>query len=57
MTTPAILGVGGALVDAVLPVDEAFLAAHVPGEKGGMESVSRADQDRWIAASGKTPAG
>ena len=56
MTTPAILGVGGALVDAVLPVDEAFLAAHVPGEKGGMESVSRADQDRWIAASGKTPA-
>ena len=56
MTTPAILGVGGALVDAVLPVDDAFLAAHVPGEKGGMESVTRADQDRWIAASGNTPA-
>lgn len=55
MTAKRILGVGGALVDALLPVTDEFLAAHVPGAKGGMEMVSRADQDRWIAASGNTP--
>jgi len=55
MTSGRILGVGSALVDAVLPVDDAFLSAHVPGAKGGMEMASRADQDRWIAASGSVP--
>ena len=55
MTTPAILGVGGVLVDAVLPVDDAFLAEHVPGEKGGMGFALREEQDRWIEASGNEP--
>ncbi len=56
MTAPAILGVGGVLVDAVLPVDDAFLTEHVPGAKGGMDFALREDQDRWITASGNEPA-
>lgn len=56
MTTPQILGVGSVLVDAVLPVDDAFLTANVPGDKGGMAFATREEQDRWIALAGKVPA-
>jgi sugar/nucleoside kinase (ribokinase family) len=34
-----LIGIGSPLVDLVLPVDDAFLLAHVPGGKGGMVMV------------------
>lgn len=55
MISAPVLGIGGALVDAVLPVSDDFLKKHVPGGKGGMVMVRRGEQDCWIAASGKTP--
>ena len=56
MNEPRILGIGSTLVDAVLPVSDTFLAAHVPGARGGMEFASREEQDRWIHDSGNAPA-
>ena len=47
------LGVGSPLLDILLPVDEAFLAAHVPGSKGGMEPLS-SDGIDLIINSGNT---
>ncbi|WP_309400873.1 adenosine kinase [Cerasicoccus maritimus] len=35
-----LIGVGSPVVDTLANVDDAFLAAHVPGAKGGMELVS-----------------
>ncbi len=43
MTTLDLIGIGSPLVDLVAQVDDAFLAKHVPGEKGGMQLVSAED--------------
>ncbi len=55
MNRPRILGIGSALIDTLLPVDDAFLANHVPGGKGGMVCASRTEQDRWIGLAGREP--
>ncbi len=34
-----LIGIGSPIVDALLPVDDAFLAKHVVGDKGGMVMV------------------
>ncbi len=53
---PAIIGLGSPLVDLCIQVDDAFLAEHVPGAKGGMELVSAAEIGRMLAAHGGMPA-
>ena len=50
-----ILGVGSALVDVLIHVDDAFLKKNVAGAKGGMEMVSRAEQERLIGLSPVMP--
>jgi len=37
-----LIGVGSPVVDTLANVDDAFLQAHVPGDKGGMELVDAA---------------
>src|SRR5208283_3019798 len=49
---PELIGVGSPLVDLVLTVDDAFLAAHVSGAKGGMQMVDAETITAIIAASG-----
>ena len=49
-----LIGVGAAIVDWLLDVDDAFLTEHVPGAKGGMEMVETIDPlHGWIETSGK----
>lgn len=50
-----VVGVGSPLVDLILHVDDAFLAAHVPGAKGGMEYLSPEAIAEIVAASGEQP--
>ncbi len=52
---PELIGVGSPLVDLVLPVDDDFLAQHVPGEKGGMVMVDADAIAGMVAASGREP--
>ncbi len=51
-SAPELIGVGSPLVDLVATIDHEFLAAHVPGAKGGMELVS-ADDIHAILTRGK----
>jgi sugar/nucleoside kinase (ribokinase family) len=55
MAGPAIIGLGSPLVDLCIQVDDAFLAEHVPGAKGGMELVSAAEIGRMLAVHGGMP--
>ena len=43
MSSFDLIGVGNPIMDLLAHVDDAFLAAHVPGEKGGMVLVDDAD--------------
>jgi len=52
---PQLIGVGSPLVDLVLRVDDAFLAKHVQGAKGGMEFIDADGIHRLITASAKMP--
>lgn len=57
--TVKIAGLGGPVIDILIRVDDALLASHVRGEKGGMNKISGAEQRRIIAAllnEGCTPA-
>ncbi len=45
-----ILGFGSPILDLLLPVDDAFLARNVEGEKGGMRMLDAASQRRLIAS-------
>ena len=45
-----IAGLGGPVIDILIRVDDAQLAAHVRGEKGGMNKISGAEQRRIVAA-------
>lgn len=56
MTVPAVIGLGSPLVDLCVQVDDDFLAAHVPGAKGGMELVSAAEIGRMLQEHGGMPA-
>lgn len=49
-----ILGVGSACMDLLIRVDDAFLA-HVPGEKGGSQSIEYKDLKRILDLSGVSP--
>ena len=49
------LGVGSPLLDLLAHVDDAFLAANVPGEKGGMEMVEPEFQRKIIAKLSRKP--
>ena len=51
-----IIGVGSALVDLLVQVDDAFLAKQVPGAKGGMEWMEAADIGRILESHGGMPA-
>ena len=54
-----IAGLGGPVIDILIRVDDATLAARVSGEKGGMNKISGAEQRRLIAsleAAGGVPA-
>jgi sugar/nucleoside kinase (ribokinase family) len=53
---PEVIGLGSPLVDLCIQVDDAFLAEHVPGAKGGMELVSAAEVGRVLAVHGGMPA-
>ena len=44
-----VIGVGSVLVDALAHVTEEFVATGISGAKGGMEMVSREDQQKLIA--------
>lgn len=54
--SPELIGVGAALVDLLLEIDDATLAAQVPGAKGGMELVESEEIERILAAVQATPA-
>ncbi|MBL9216749.1 MAG: adenosine kinase [Opitutaceae bacterium] len=45
MSAPSfdLIGIGNPIMDLLAHVDDAFLAAHVPGEKGGMVLVDEQD--------------
>ena len=45
-----IAGLGGPVIDILMRVDDALLAANVRGEKGGMNKISGAEQRRIVAA-------
>ncbi len=45
----SFLGVGSPLLDIVAEVEDAFLAARIPGEKGGMQMVEASFQEEVIA--------
>ena len=51
----SLLGTGSPLLDIQLAVDDRFIAAAVPGAKGGMEPVSAEDIESIIRKSGRTP--
>jgi sugar/nucleoside kinase (ribokinase family) len=53
---PVVIGIGSPLVDLVLRVDDAFLADHVSGSKGGMEFIDPDGIGRLIQLSGQVPA-
>lgn len=55
MTTPELIGVGSPLVDLVLNVDDDFLAANVPGAKGGMEMVEAETISELVSAAPVEP--
>lgn len=56
MTAAAeVVGIGSPLVDLCVRVEDAFLAEHVPGAKGGMELVDAAEVGRILAAHGGMP--
>lgn len=56
MSSPCdLIGIGSPLVDLLLEVDDAFLAAHVPGAKGGMELVEAAQITQLVAAADREP--
>ena len=44
-----VIGVGSPIVDLLAKVDDAFLAAHVRGEKGGMVMVDSAAMAAFVA--------
>jgi sugar/nucleoside kinase (ribokinase family) len=50
-----VLGVGAACVDLLIPVDEAFLQAHVPGEKGGSDLIDLDTLNTILATSQVSP--
>lgn len=52
---PEIIGIGSPLVDLVVRVDDAFLAEHVPGAKGGMEFIAADAIDALVRRSGQVP--
>lgn len=54
--TAAVVGLGSPLVDLCIQVEDAFLAEHVPGAKGGMELVSAAEIHRILDLHGGMPA-
>lgn len=45
-----IAGLGGPVIDILMRVNDVQLAAHVRGEKGGMNKISGAEQRRIVAA-------
>ena len=45
-----IAGLGGPVIDILVRVDDALLASHIRGEKGGMNKIGGAEQRRIIAA-------
>ena len=45
-----IAGLGGPVIDILIRVDDALLAANVRGEKGGMNKIGGAEQRRIVAA-------
>ena len=45
-----IAGLGGPVIDILIRVDEAQLAAHVRGEKGGMNKIGGTEQRRIVTA-------
>lgn len=45
----AILGVGSPLIDAVVRIDERFLAKNIPGGKGGMQPITTEEQKKIIS--------
>ena len=51
-----LIGVGSPLVDLVVQVDDAFLAAHVAGAKGGMQMVDAEIISGLLAKLGREPA-
>lgn len=50
MTARSILGAGTILLDFLAPVDDTFLRDHVPGAKGGSDTVTAQDSDKLLAA-------
>lgn len=50
MNTCKVLGFGSPILDLLVQVDDAFLAAHVAGEKGGMGMLDAQAQKRLIGA-------
>lgn len=52
---PVVIGIGSPLVDLVLRVDDAFLANHVSGGKGGMEFIDPDGISQLIQLSGQMP--
>ena len=59
-TTPAappeLIGIGAALVDWLMDVDDDFLAANVDGAKGGMELVDGVEAQENLIQAGEKPA-
>ncbi|NGX60654.1 MAG: putative sugar kinase YdjH [Chlamydiae bacterium] len=49
-----IIGIGGPILDQILPVPDDFLT-HVPGKKGGMEPISFPLLEELVAKSGAEP--
>jgi sugar/nucleoside kinase (ribokinase family) len=47
-----LVGVGNPIMDYIARVDDAFLAAHVAGDKGGMVLVDDSDIERLLARLG-----
>lgn len=54
--TAEVVGLGSPLVDLCIQVEDAFLAEHVPGAKGGMELVAAAEIGRLLDVHGGMPA-
>lgn len=51
----SILGVGAACIDLLIPVDDDFLSANVPGEKGGSNLIDYETLNRIVDASPVIP--
>ena len=47
-TSLDIIGIGAPVLDTLVQVDDAFLARHVAGEKGGMEMVDASAMEAII---------